>query len=63
MNGPQIKYIRLGYNHTVLVGGFSSHIGPFWVIFGPFQSDLSCQSKIVFVLFSDPVWVCVGSSY
>ena len=45
VNGPQIKYIRQGNNHTVLGGAFCSLFGPFWAIFGPFRSDFSCQSK------------------
>ena len=45
VNDPQIKYIRPGYNLTVLVGAFGGHFEPFWAIFGPFWSDFSCQSK------------------
>ena len=32
LNGPQIKYIRPGYNHTVLVGPFVAILGHFWAI-------------------------------
>ena len=37
VNGPQIMYIRLGYNYTVLGGPFVAlfgHIGPYLVDFG-----------------------------
>ena len=32
VNDPQIKYIRPGYNHTVLGGAFCGHFEPFWAI-------------------------------
>ena len=63
VNGPQIKYIRQGYNHTVLGGpfvAFLGHFGPYFVHFIVFlavrasvwaslepMSQLFCYSKLV----------------
>ena len=37
LNGPQIKYIRPWYNHTVLVGPFVAILGHFGPFLGHFR--------------------------